>query len=78
MINESELLISDPESYIYDYFYKLRNKIDLHKEQLIQDIEQKYERIIDELKEIETKCKQNALSKQFNKLDVQNYWNGLY
>ena len=39
LINESELLIKDPAFYIDDYFSKLRNKIDLSKEQLIQDIE---------------------------------------
>ena len=69
LIKESELLIKDPEFYIDDYFSKLRNEIDLSKEQLIESIEQQYEQIINEIKEIETICKQNAKNKESNKLE---------
>ena len=59
LINESDLLAKDPSFYINNYFTKLRNEVDLSKEQLMKDIEQKYEQIINELNEIESKCKQN-------------------
>ena len=64
LINKSELLIKDPAFYINDNFNKLRNEIDLAKEELIESIERKYEKIINELNEIETKCKQNAQNKE--------------
>ena len=67
LINESEILTKDPSFYIDNYFTKLRNEIDLKKEQLIEDIEQKYEKIINELKEIESKYKQNAPNKKSTK-----------
>ena len=69
LINESELLIKDPAFYINDYFSKLRNEVDLSKDQKIQDIVQKHEEIINELKEIELKCISETQSKQFNRLD---------
>ena len=69
LIKESELLIRDPAFYINDYFTKLRNEIDLSKEQQIEDIEQKYEQIINELKEKERKCTFEAQSKKFKRLD---------
>ena len=68
-MNESELLINDPSFYINDYFTKLRNEIDISKEQLILDIEEKHEQIINELKGIELKCISEAQSIKFNKLD---------
>ena len=69
MISESELLIKDPAFYINDYFSKLRNEIDISKEQLFEEIEQKYEQIINELKEKERKCTFEAQSKHFKRLD---------
>ena len=69
LINESELLIRDPSFYINEYFSKLRNEIDLSKEKQIEDIEQKYEQTINELKEIERKCTFEARSKHLKRLD---------
>ena len=48
LIKESELLIRDPAFYINDYFSKLKNEIDLSKEQLIKDILQEHEQLINE------------------------------
>ena len=69
LLDESKLLIKDPKFYINDYLGKLKNDIDLSKEQLIQKIEHKYEQLINELKEIETKCILEAESKQFIRLE---------
>ena len=49
LINKSELLTRDPAFYINDYFTKLKNEIDLSKEQKIENIVQKHEQIINEL-----------------------------
>ena len=69
LINKSELLTKDPELYIYNYFAKLINEIDLYKEQLIENIEQKHDQIIKELIEIKLKCNTDAQSKQFKRLN---------
>ena len=49
----------DPDVYIYDYFAKARNKVDLHREELIKEISEISEEIIERLKEREEKCKAN-------------------
>ena len=41
LIDKSKLLINDPAFYIDGYFSKLRNEIDIFKEQLIENIEKK-------------------------------------
>jgi hypothetical protein len=50
----------DPDVYIYDYFAEIRNKVDLHKEELIKEIIERSEKIIKELTEKEQKCKSDA------------------
>ena len=56
-VNVVEPFVQDAQLYIYDYFSDLRNKADLAKEQLIQLIEQRHEKYIDQLKELERNCK---------------------
>jgi hypothetical protein len=50
----------DPDVYVYDYFSKIRNKVDLHREELIEQINSKSDEIIQQLKVKEEKCKLNA------------------
>jgi aspartate 1-decarboxylase len=50
----------DPEVYIYDYFAELRNKVDLHREELFKEINERADEIIKQLKEKEEKCKSNS------------------
>ena len=69
LIKETELLVKDPAFYINDYFTKLKNEIDLSKEQKIENIVQKHEQIINELKELERNCILETQSKQFKRLD---------
>ena len=57
----------DRDSHIYDYFQELRNKVDLHREELIKEIIERSEEIIKQLKEKEEECKLNAA-----KLDKMN------
>ncbi len=56
------------ECYIFDYFSEIRNKVDLHREELIKKINDKSEEIIKLIKEKEVKCKQNE-----RKIDKMNY-----
>lgn len=58
LINRYDQL--NEEEYIYDTFQNLRNKVDLHKEQLIHDITIKSEEIIKKLELKEQACRTNA------------------
>ena len=51
----------DPESYIFDNLGEIINKVDLHREELIKEINDKYNEIIKRLKEKGLQCKLNAL-----------------
>ena len=58
----------EPEVYIDGYFYEIRNKVDLHREELKKDIDDKSDEIIRILKEKEEKCKLNA--KKIEKINL--------
>jgi hypothetical protein len=58
IIKEHDSLNS--ENIIYEYFLNLRNQVDLHREQLIEEINKRSEEIIKQLKEMEIKSKLNA------------------
>ena len=47
----------DPNLYIYDYFADIRNKVDLNREELFKEINERSDEIIRQLKEKENKCK---------------------
>jgi hypothetical protein len=68
-----------PETFIWDYFYQVRNEIDIQREELIQQNQQdkdildlKSEILLYQLKDLEEKCKQNRsefhLKKKFLQL----------
>lgn len=63
---EADLLVTDPNFFIDDYFSKLKNKIDLTKEELIQMIEDNHLRIIIDLNLKEEVCK----SKSSNEIEI--------
>ena len=50
----------DSDVYIYDYFAELRNKVDLHREELVKEINERSDEIIKRLKEKQDKCKLNS------------------
>ena len=50
----------DSETMIYDYFFNIRNKVDLHRERLIEEINERSNDIINELNMLEKECKLNA------------------
>ena len=63
ILRKAKFLSNDPAFYVDEYFSKLKNKIDLTKEQYIQMIEEHYEIIINEVIELEKECKLNAKNK---------------
>ena len=66
LINSYENIDSD--SFVSDYFSEIRNQADLHREELIKEINARHEVIINQLKEKEEKCLQNI-----SKLVKENY-----
>ena len=58
IVKEHDSLNSD--NLIYDYFSNLRNQVDLHREQLIEQINKRSDEIIKQLKEMEANCKLNS------------------
>ena len=49
----------DPETYIFDYVRDIINKIDLHREELSNEIDKRISEMIKQLEEKEQKCKSN-------------------
>ena len=58
----------DPDVYVYEYFGEIRNQVDLHREELISNINARYDEIINQLKEKEQKCQQ--YKPNFKKVDL--------
>ena len=58
MIDEYDKI--DPDEFIYDYFAHVRNKVDLHREHIINDVNEKSDKIIDTLRIQEKECREKA------------------
>jgi uncharacterized protein YfcZ (UPF0381/DUF406 family) len=73
LIQKEKTISSDPLNFIDDYFRKLKNKVDLTKEQYIQSIEVNHCRIIEELNSLENECKSKIENKseKLHKLVLQ-------
>jgi hypothetical protein len=54
--------LAHPQVYIHDYFAEITNKIDLHRDQMIESIHKRSEEMLNKLKLIEQKCYQNEAS----------------
>ena len=59
-----------PDLYIYDYFADLIRKVDLHREELIKEINEKSDEIIKQLKIKENDCKINSF--KLEKINMKN------
>lgn len=57
LFKEAQLLKNDPFFFIDDYFFKLRNKIDISKEEKIRMIVDHHEELINQANELEKECK---------------------
>jgi WD40 repeat protein len=51
--------LAHPQLYIHEYFSAIRNKIDLHRDQMIDSIHKRSEELLNKLKEMEQECYQN-------------------
>jgi WD40 repeat protein len=73
----------DPDVYIYDYFAEIRNKVDLHREELIKEINYISNEIIKQLKDKEEKCNSNKTKlepvnfERIKKEELPFLWNKL-
>jgi hypothetical protein len=63
ILDEAKLLSNDPANFIHEFFSDLKNEIDLKKEEYVAKIEEKYEKMINEVLEIEKECKIKAKNK---------------
>jgi WD40 repeat protein len=63
----------DAENFLFEYFFTIRNQIDLHREKLIKDIHDASDRILDKLNEYEKECKNNiSQAKHLNFDELKN------
>jgi WD40 repeat protein len=61
--------LANPQLYIYDYFAAIRNKIDLHREKMIESIHKRSEELINKLNTIEHECYKNE--QKLEKIDLK-------
>ena len=61
------------DNYIDSYFYEIRNKVDLHREVLKKEIDDRSDEIMQKLKEKEEKCKLNA--QKIEKINMDEFKN---
>ena len=61
------------DNYVDDYFAEIRKRVDINRQESIQEINKKSDQIIKILKQKEEKCKENA--KKIVKVDHQHFLN---
>ena len=61
------------DNYVDDYFAEIKKRVDINKQESIQEINKKSDQIIKILKQKEEKCKENA--KKIVKVDHQHFLN---
>ena len=59
----------NPGCFVFDYFADIRNKVDLHREELKKEIDERSDEIIRQLNEKEEKCKANLSKIEKTNLD---------
>ncbi len=63
----------DSEALIYDNFSSLRNKVDLHREQMIEEIHKRSNQIIEQLNQQEKDCRSNVV--KLRKINLDEFKN---
>jgi len=61
-IKELKIIFKDPDNFIAECFSKLRNEIDLEREQLKSRVDKHFMELIDEVNLMELGCKQHSKS----------------
>jgi WD40 repeat protein len=67
--------LTDAENYLYEYFSNIRNQLDLHRETLIKEINEKSDKILDELNKYEKECKNNIHQLSSYKVNIDHLKN---
>jgi hypothetical protein len=70
---EIDLIAKDPEDFIFTYFSKEKNKIDLKRETLISKIHDISDKMINKMKQMEIDSKSNLSEKQQNLIDSAKF-----
>jgi hypothetical protein len=70
--NCDKMCLNDPESFIFDYFFNIRNKIDQHRESCTTKINEKSSKLIEILRNLENDCKKNISKSEKIDLDRIN------
>jgi hypothetical protein len=63
---------ANPQLYIHEYFAAIRNKIDLHRDQMIDSIQKRSEELLNKLKDVEQECYQNEKKLEKTNFKEQN------
>ena len=64
------------DGFVYDYFADIFNKVDLHREELLKEIKERYEEIIKILKKKQQKCRLNT--KNIEKINLNELESDLF
>jgi hypothetical protein len=70
---EIDLIVKDPEHFIFNYFSEEKNKIDLKRETLFANINDISEEMINEIKKLEIESKSNLTEKKQNLIDSNKF-----
>jgi len=79
-IKELKIILNDPDNLIAECFAKLRNEIDLEREQFKSRVDKHFMELIDEVNLIELGCKQHSksvLEKSCNITEIDNHHKNL-
>ena len=55
-LGQIDLVKRDPKYFIYEHFSKLKHEVDLRKETIALELENRYAKVIDEIEKAESKC----------------------
>ena len=60
--------LADQDRFVYDYFADLRNQIDMHRDEMIEEIRKNSEKLLNQLSDLEKEVHENK-----NKVEKINY-----
>lgn len=70
LLEQTQTLVGDPLYFIDSYFSRLKNEIDLKREEYVMLIETNHDHIIKEIEKFEKQCKHEAKEKSLNLFDL--------
>ena len=67
-ISKLHVIVNKPESYLWDYFMKLRNELDLERELAKKQIDDHFDKLMENLNESEEECRRKIIDKNYEKI----------